>query len=93
MPHRPQNLALGSFTAPQASQVRASGAPHLIQNLFPALVSAPQLGQLMGFLAMAQPNHTSTGPNSNAIMWSDPSSERPAERDYSQYLVMPATRY
>ena len=78
MPHWPQNLAVGSFSAPQAAQVGASGAPHLIQNLFPALVSAPQLGHLMGFLAMAQPNHTSTGSTSITIPWSDPSSERPA---------------
>ena len=56
MPHWPQNLALGGFSAPQAAQVGACGAPHLIQNLFPALVSAPQLGHFMGFLAMARPN-------------------------------------
>ncbi|WP_249133064.1 MULTISPECIES: hypothetical protein [unclassified Bradyrhizobium] len=49
MPHWPQKLALGSFSEPQAAQVSASGAPHLLQNLFPALVSAPQLGHLMGF--------------------------------------------
>src|SRR5262249_50655490 len=49
MPHWPQNLAPDWFSAPQAAQVGASGAPHLMQNLFSALASAPQLGQLMGF--------------------------------------------
>ena len=72
MPHWPQKLALGSFSVPQAAQVSASGAPHLLQNLFPALVSAPQLGHLMGFPAMAQPNHTSTGSTSITITWSGP---------------------
>src|SRR6266699_1629248 len=71
MPHWPQNLALGSFSAPHAAQVGSSGVPHLIQNLFPALVSAPQLGHLIGFLAIARPNHPGTGSTSITIPWPD----------------------
>jgi hypothetical protein len=51
-PHWPQNLALGSLSAPQAAQVDANGAPHLMQNLLPALILAAQLEHLMSFLAM-----------------------------------------
>src|SRR5258706_10736247 len=47
MPHWQQNLALDWFSEPQAAQVGASGAPHLIQNPLRALVSAPQLGHFM----------------------------------------------
>jgi len=53
MPHLPQNLAVGWYSAPQAAQVATSGAPQSMQNLFPALASASQLGHIMSFLGIA----------------------------------------
>ena len=42
-PHSPQKRSSGSFAAPHAAQVRASGFPHVAQNFRPARLSAPQL--------------------------------------------------
>ena len=44
-PQPPQNLAVGSFSKPQAGQGDGSGAPHWAQKRLPIAFSAMQLGQ------------------------------------------------
>jgi hypothetical protein len=45
LPHPPQNLALGSFSKPQAGQGDGSGDPHWAQKRLVTAFSAMQLGQ------------------------------------------------
>ena len=45
LPQPPQNLAVGSFSKPQAGQGDGNGAPHSAQKRLAAAFSAMQLGQ------------------------------------------------
>jgi hypothetical protein len=45
LPQPPQNLAVGSFSNPQAGHGEGSGAPHWAQKRLVAAFSAMQLGQ------------------------------------------------
>jgi hypothetical protein len=48
LPQPPQNLAVGSFSKPQAGQGDGNGAPHWAQKRLVATFSAVQLGQRIG---------------------------------------------
>src|SRR5215468_5514110 len=48
LPQPPQNLAVGSFSKPQAEQGEGSGAPHSAQKRLVATFSAMQLEQRIG---------------------------------------------
>ena len=52
VPHASQKLALGRFSAPQASQCKGSEAAHSLQNYAPARFSQPQRGQYMVMLSL-----------------------------------------
>ena len=45
LPQPPQNLAIGSFSNPQAGHGEGSGVPHWAQKRLVAAFSAVQLGQ------------------------------------------------